>query len=75
MRFASAHGDLRQAVAFSRSHRLQTSWLADNRVTRIEGTRIGQTFGSEATDLFIGSENQRQRLLQFFQIDTLDRGQ
>ena len=73
MGFASVHRDLRQAISFPGAHRLQRSWLSDNRVTRIEGTRIGQTLGSEAPDLFVGSENQCQRFLQLFEIDVFKR--
>src|SRR5205823_1966985 len=73
--FASEHGDLRQAVALPRAHGLQRSWLADDRVTCIEGTRLRQTLGSETPDLFISSENQRQRFLQFFKIYAFNRSE
>src|ERR1044072_8959463 len=75
MCLTTVHGNFGETITFAGAHRLQRSWLADNCVTRAEWFRRRQTLRTEASDFFIGSENQRERLLQFCDIDAFNGGE
>src|SRR5436305_14149559 len=66
---------MRQTVAFTCAPRLQRSWLTHNCVLHRETLRVSQALRAQTTNLFIGREDERQRLSEFVDIGTLDRRQ
>src|SRR5438105_4769478 len=75
MSFTTMDRHLRQAIALARPHWLQRRRFADNRVTRRQWPGRRQTPGAKAANLFIAGEDERQRLFELRQIDSLNRRQ
>jgi len=68
VRFASVHCDFGQAITFAGAHWLEGRRFANDGIARAKRFGFGQTFGSETANLFVAGEDEREWLLQFFEI-------